>query len=185
MKRLIDLGVSNPLTLGMGHPLAGRLETLGRARPTTWPRRLLALSAIGIIGLSSAPMTLADVINAEALPHVLTVIPDMSDAQITDLRAIMDKMSAGQADKEILTEFMRQNRDKLVAKYYPDDVLANVTFGVPISHAKEIVDEMPSLLERCKSERTENFYVMRASFSWGGASVSCSTGKFSLPPRSE
>ena len=49
MKNLLNLGVSGPLTLGMAHPIADRLETLGRARPTTWRSRILALSAMGCL----------------------------------------------------------------------------------------------------------------------------------------
>ena len=184
MKNLLNLGVSNPLTLGMAHPVADRLETLGRARPATWRNRCLALGIMGAIAMMTAPVTIAEGVEKENLSHVLTVIPDMTDAQISDLRSRMDKMSSGQADREILTEFMRKNRDQLVARYYSDDVLANVTFGgVPYADAREIVDAMPDLLKRCKSERSENFYVMRTSFSWGSASVSCSAGKFSLPVR--
>ena len=59
MKRLLNLGVSNPLTLGMAHPVADRIETLGRARPTTWRSRCLALSAMGGIAFTKAPLTMA------------------------------------------------------------------------------------------------------------------------------
>ncbi len=59
MKKLLNLGVSNPLTLGMAHPVADRLETLGRARPATWGSRALALSAMGVIALASAPLSIA------------------------------------------------------------------------------------------------------------------------------
>jgi len=59
MKRLLNFGVSDPLTLGMAHPVADRLETLGRARPTTWGSRALALSAMGVIALASAPLSIA------------------------------------------------------------------------------------------------------------------------------
>ena len=183
MKDLLNFGVSDPLTLGMAHPVADRLETLGRARPTTWRSRCLALSAMSVIVLSTAPMTIAESVVEENMPHILTVIPDMTDTQIADLRDRMDKVSSGQADKEVISEFMRQNREQLVAKYYADDVLANVTFGYPMAGAKEIIDAMPELLERCKAERTENFYVMRTSFSSGSASVSCNTGNISMPPR--
>ena len=59
MKKLLNLGVSDPLTLGMAHPIADRLETLGRARPTTWGGRVLALSAMGVLAIASAPLTIA------------------------------------------------------------------------------------------------------------------------------
>jgi len=59
MKKLLNLGVSDPLTLGMAHPIADRLETLGRARPTTWGSRVLALSAMGVLAIASAPLTIA------------------------------------------------------------------------------------------------------------------------------
>jgi len=59
MKRLLNFGVSDPLTLGMAHPVAARLETLGRARPTTWKSRALALSAMSVIALSTAPLSIA------------------------------------------------------------------------------------------------------------------------------
>ena len=59
MKKLLSLGVSDPLTLGMAHPVADRLETLGRARPTTWRSRFLALGAMSVIALASAPHSIA------------------------------------------------------------------------------------------------------------------------------
>ncbi|MEP3654721.1 MAG: hypothetical protein ABJO36_07480 [Litorimonas sp.] len=59
MKRLLNFGVSDPLTLGMAHPVADRLETLGRARPVTWGSRCLALSAMSVIALASAPLSIA------------------------------------------------------------------------------------------------------------------------------
>ena len=59
MKNLLNLGVSGPLTLGMAHPIADRLETLGRARPTTWRSRILALSAMGVLVIASAPLSIA------------------------------------------------------------------------------------------------------------------------------
>ena len=43
MRKLLNLGMSDPLTLGMGHPIADRLETLGRARPTSYRSRLAVL----------------------------------------------------------------------------------------------------------------------------------------------
>lgn len=183
MKRALDFGVSDPLTLGMVNPIAARLQTLGHARPTTWGSRSLAFITMAFLTFSTAPMTVAESAADKNLPHVLTVIPDMTDLQIADLQARMDKVTSGQADKELLTEFMRQNRNQLVAKYYADDVLANVTLGYPMADAKEMIDAMPELLARCKAERTENLYVMRTSFSSGAASVSCNTGNFSMPPR--
>jgi len=60
MKMLLNLGVSNPLTLGMAHPIADRLETLGRARPTTWRSRCLTLSAMGVLAIASAPLSIAE-----------------------------------------------------------------------------------------------------------------------------
>ena len=59
MKRLLNFGVSDPLTLGMAHPVADRLETLGRARPATWRSRCLALSAMSVIAISTAPLSIA------------------------------------------------------------------------------------------------------------------------------
>ena len=59
MKNLLNLGVSDALTLGMAHPIADRLETLGRARPTTWGGRVLALSAMGVLAVASAPISIA------------------------------------------------------------------------------------------------------------------------------
>ena len=59
MKNLLNLGVSNPLTLGMAHPVADRLETLGCAKPATWLSRCLALSAMSVIALASAPLSIA------------------------------------------------------------------------------------------------------------------------------
>jgi len=66
MKKLLNFGVADPLTLGMGHPVAERLETLGRARPTTWRSRSLALSAMSVIAIASAPLGIAaDATNPE------------------------------------------------------------------------------------------------------------------------
>ena len=59
MKKLLNFGVPDPLILGMAHPVADRLETLGRARPATWRSRCLALSAMSVIALSTAPLSIA------------------------------------------------------------------------------------------------------------------------------
>lgn len=59
MRRLLNFGVADPLTLGMAHPVADRLETLGRARPATWRSHALALSAMSVIALASAPLSIA------------------------------------------------------------------------------------------------------------------------------
>ncbi len=59
MRNLLNFGVSDPLTLGMAHPVADRLETLGRARPVTRRSRALALGAMSVLALSTAPLSIA------------------------------------------------------------------------------------------------------------------------------
>lgn len=59
MKRLLNLGVSNPLTLGMAHPIADRLKSLGCAKPATKRGRAAALGIITLTALISAPFTVA------------------------------------------------------------------------------------------------------------------------------
>lgn len=59
MRRLLNFGVSDPLTLGMAHPVADRLETLGRARPATLRTRILALGAMSVMAIASAPFSIA------------------------------------------------------------------------------------------------------------------------------
>ena len=59
MKRLLNLGVSDPLTLGMTHPVADRLETLGRATPLTKGGRVTVLGILSGLAVLSAPFTLA------------------------------------------------------------------------------------------------------------------------------
>ena len=59
MKNWLNLGVSDPLTLGMAHPIADRLETLGRARPVTTRTRAVALGLTGVAAMLTAPITIA------------------------------------------------------------------------------------------------------------------------------
>ena len=59
MKRLLNLGVSDPLTLGMTHPVADRLETLGREKTLTNRGRATVLGIMGGLAVLSAPFTLA------------------------------------------------------------------------------------------------------------------------------
>ena len=59
MKNLLNLGVSDPLTLGMTHPVADRLETLGRSQTLTKGSRATVLGILGGLAVLSAPFTLA------------------------------------------------------------------------------------------------------------------------------
>lgn len=59
MRRLLNFGVSDPLTLGMAHPIADRLEILGRARPVSKRSRAVAFGFIGLAAMLSAPLTIA------------------------------------------------------------------------------------------------------------------------------
>ena len=59
MKNLLNFGVSDPLTLGMSHPVADRLETLGRSKPYSKGSRAAAFGIIGGLAVLSAPFTLA------------------------------------------------------------------------------------------------------------------------------
>ena len=174
MKRVLNFGVADPLTMGMTHPIADRLKTLGRARPVTWKSRGLALSAMSMIALASAPITMAEseLKIEKALGHKITVIPDMTDKKLTDLKSKMDKVSSGQADKEIVTEFLMLGIEKFVANYDADDKIMNIRFSIPIPNSREVLDTMPEWLERCKS-KGYSADVMRTQYSWGAASVQC------------
>lgn len=174
MKNLLNFGVPDPLTLGMAHPVADRLKTLGRARPTTWRTRGAALSVMSIMALASAPITMAEsALKIEkALGHKITVIPDMTDKKLADLKSKMDKVSSGQADKEIVTEFLMLGVEKFVANYDADDKIMNIRFSIPIPNSREVLDTMPEWLERCKSKEY-SADVMRTQYSWGPASVQC------------
>jgi len=59
MKNLLNFGVSDPLTLGMSHPVADRLETLGREKTLTNRGRATVLGIMGGLAVLSAPFTLA------------------------------------------------------------------------------------------------------------------------------
>ena len=59
MKRLLNLGISDPLTLGMAHPVADRLETLSCSKALTKGRRAAVLGIMGGLAILSAPFTLA------------------------------------------------------------------------------------------------------------------------------
>jgi len=183
MKRFLNFGVSDPLTLAMAHPVKDRLQSLGRARPTTWRTRCLALSAMSVIALASAPITTAESAPKKygEMGHKITVIPDMTDEKLADLKSKMDKVSSGQADKEIVTEFMMLGINKFVANYDADDEIMNIRFSIPIPNSREVLDTMPDWLERCKSKQY-SADVMRTQYSWGAASVQCTV--FPMPKRS-
>lgn len=181
MKNLLNLGVSDPLTLGMTHPVADRLETLGRARPATWRSRIITLSAMSVIAVFSAPLSLAEN-NVDAdMSHVLTVTPDMTEVQIEDLQARIESVSTGQADKSVLTDFMIQNGDRLIVRYDPKDEIIDLRTGkgFGFKRAGAEMKLMPKWLERCKSERTSNYHVMRVTSSYGASTVQCSALKLS------
>ena len=181
MKRLLNLGVSDPLTLCMTHPVADRLETLGRARPTTWRSRLLALSAMSVLVLGTAPLSIAASEVADDMSHVLTVTPDMSEAQIADLQSRLKRLSSGQVDKSVLTEFMIQNSDRLIVRYDAQDKIIDLRTGKGFGYARAGAEKdlMPKWLERCKSERKSNYHVMRVSSSYGTSTLQCSALKLS------
>lgn len=175
MKNLLNFGVSNPLTLGMAHPVADRLETLGRARPTTWLSRSFALSAMGVIAIASAPLTIAKTVSQIDLGTTITVIPDFTDTEIFELQTRLNRLSSGQVGKETVTDFMIKDVSKFIANYNAEDKIINLKSSIPIKNVKEVKDSMPEFLQRCKKENGELLSVMRATYSWGTASVQCTT----------
>jgi len=180
MKRLLNFGVSDPLTLGMAHPVAARLETLGRARPATWKSRALALSAMTLISISTAPITAAESVSKSDLGLTISVIPDMTDIQVAELQSRMDKLSSGQADKEILTQFI-MNSGRFVARYDADEKIIDLKFNIPVPNVKEVMDAMPNWLERCGGLKAFKSSYERTEFSWGAATVHCNALR--LPKR--
>ena len=176
MKNLLNLGVSDPLTLGMAHPVADRLERLGRARPATWRNRCLALSAMSVIAISTAPLSIAaDDLAVENSGYKLTVVPDMSEAQLAELQTRLDAVSTGQADESFVTDFMEENKGHLEVKYNADGRVTEIDTTIGNSRTKEVMGSTDALLERCKTEKTGSLYAMRKSFSWGTANVECVT----------
>ena len=60
MTKWYDMGLSRPLTLGMAHPLADRLETLAISQwHKTWARSATASLVLGVAALS-APLSIAE-----------------------------------------------------------------------------------------------------------------------------
>jgi len=59
MKTLLNLGMSDPLTLGMAHPIADRLETLSRSKTLSKSGRATALALIGGMAVLTAPFSVA------------------------------------------------------------------------------------------------------------------------------
>jgi len=91
MKKLLNFGVSNPLTLGMAHPIADRLETLGRARPTTWRSRALAFSAMGVLAIVSAPLTIAaDASEGEKVETKFHFLSNVTDDEAQNYEIIIE-----------------------------------------------------------------------------------------------
>ena len=180
MKNLLNFGVSDPLTLGMAHPVADRLETLGRARPVTRRSRALALGAMGVLALSTAPLTVAESVSKSDLGLTISVIPDMTDTQVAELQSRLDDLSSGQGDKEILTQFI-MNSGRFVARYDADDQIIDVKFNIPVQNVKEVMDAMPNWLERCHGLKPAKASYERTHFSWGAATVKCTALR--LPER--
>lgn len=58
--KLLNLGMADPLTLGMASPLADRIEILGRSRPLTNRSRMMAGAVLLGLAAISAPLTIAD-----------------------------------------------------------------------------------------------------------------------------
>ena len=183
MKRLVNFGVSDPLTLGMAHPVADRLERLGRARSTTWRSRCLALSAMSVIVFSTAPLSVAASEAKVNTGHVITVIPDMSETQLADLKSRVDSLTSGRSDKSVITDFMIQNNDRLVVNYDAEDKLINLRTGpgFGFKRAGAELKLMPKWLERCKTEKTSSTHLMRVTSSYGSSSVQCNEVPGSKP----
>ena len=173
MKKLLNFGVADPLTFCMGHPVAERLETLGRARPTTWRSRSLALSAMSVIAIVSAPLTIAKTVSKVDIGTTITVMPDFTDKEISELQARLNSFSSGRAGKETVTEFMMEGVNKFVANFNAEDEIIGLKASIPIKNLREVKDSMPEFLQRCKKAGDERFAVMRATYSWGTASVQC------------
>jgi len=176
MKNLLNLGVSDPLTLGMTHPVTDRLETLGRARPTTWRSRCLALSAMSVIALASSPLSVAADETKIEPSYSLNIVPDMSESQLAELRDKLDAVSSGQADKSTVTDFMEKNGGRIAVSFNAAGDVTEFITSLEPEDATEIITSVNGLLERCKAEQVGEVHVMRAQIPSGPANVRCVEG---------
>jgi hypothetical protein len=71
MMKWLDLGMSDPLTLGMAHPLADRLETLATPKMNKRASRILTASVILGVGVLTAPLTIAEAHPEQTLPDTV------------------------------------------------------------------------------------------------------------------
>ena len=71
MKNWLDLGMSDPLTLGMAHPLADRLECLASPKVNKGLSRTLTAALILGVGTLTAPLTIAEAHPEKDLPDTV------------------------------------------------------------------------------------------------------------------
>ncbi len=71
MSKWLDLGMSDPLTLGMAHPLADRLETLATPKLNKGLSRGLTAALILGVGTLTAPLTIAEAHPEHDLPDTV------------------------------------------------------------------------------------------------------------------
>lgn len=71
MIKWLDLGMSDPLTLGMAHPLADRLECLASPKVNKGLSRSLTAGLIVSVGLITAPLTIAEAHPEHDLPDTV------------------------------------------------------------------------------------------------------------------
>ena len=135
MKNLLNLGVNNPLALGMGHPIQSRLEQLqhvkkgGRIIPATIGLTLLMTSAVSSVSAKTddlvrevaAPVidavqktaqitTQTPVQTAEFTPKVMPSVTNRVSAE-TDLKPMRLRMSPRFTNEQLETvQALRQSR---------------------------------------------------------------------------
>ena len=162
MKNLLNLGVSGPLTLGMAHPIADRLERLGRARPISKLGRMTAFGFIGTAALLTAPITIAGETTEVDLNHSLELwfTPDRQGIYTKELERRLEAVRAGTEQPSYVTDWkgdgtgtLMENHIYIYVNGTNDDITIETTDAdgkrIPRTISSEVIDAVGPALMKC------------------------------------
>ena len=161
MKRLLNFGVSDPLTLAMTHPVTDRLETLSRAKTLTKGGRATVFAMISGLAVFSAPFTVAGSTQNES-GHALELwfVPDREGIYTEELQRRLNAVRAGTHDQTYVTEWkgdgmgtLMENHIYVMVSGEHDDISIETTdaTGKRISRTltPEVIESIQPALMKC------------------------------------
>jgi hypothetical protein len=162
MKNLLNFGVSDPLTLGMAHPVADRLERLGRAKPISTLSRMTAFGFIGVVATLTAPFSIAGETLAVDSSHAMELwfVPDREAMYMEELERRLEAVRRGLQEQTYVTEWkgdgtgtLRENQIYVYVSGTDDKITLETTDAngkrIPRLNAAEVVAAVEPELMKC------------------------------------